>query len=84
MFNKNDGNAEETSKMSNFEYCHTDPVAQFLLKICNLFAYIEYISVCACTLTYIHTYKYLYVLNCLMALEKCHDPLSCRHSLPLL
>lgn len=47
MFNKNDGNAEETSKLNNFEYCHTDLVAQFLLKNCNLFEYIEYVSVCA-------------------------------------
>lgn len=29
---------------------NTDPVAQFLLKNCSLFEYIEYISVCACIL----------------------------------
>lgn len=36
MFNKNYKN-EETSKVINFIYFHTDPIAQLLLKICNLF-----------------------------------------------
>ena len=59
LFNKNDGNAEETSKMSNFEECHTDPFTQFLLKNCNLFEYIEYISLCSYILTWIDTNTYI-------------------------
>lgn len=48
-------------KINNFEYCYTDPVAQFLLKNCNLS---EYIELSKCVHVFKYVYKYIQILTC--------------------